>query len=72
VAWMAHVAVLGPGGGGIILLVVWGVRRLENRGSGDDDERPLAILQRRYAGGEIGPEEYERIRSDLLRDRAGR
>jgi uncharacterized membrane protein len=53
---------------GIILLLVWGVRRLEIRGSGANDEAPLAILQRRYASGEIGPEEYERIHSDLMRD----
>lgn len=33
------------------------------------NESPLAILQRRYAQGEIGHEEYERIRADLLRDR---
>jgi uncharacterized membrane protein len=55
---------------GIILLVVWGVRRLDNQASGADDETPLAILQRCYARGEIGSEEYKRIRSDLMRDRA--
>ena len=40
-------------------------------GSSDGEEKPLTILQRRYARGEIGPEEYERIRSDLLRDGGG-
>jgi putative membrane protein len=30
-------------------------------------ETPLAIAQRRYASGEIGRDEYERIREDLSR-----
>ena len=54
---------------GVTLLLVWGIRRLDASGRVGDDERPLALLQRRYARGEIGPEEYERIRADLLRDR---
>ena len=56
---------------GIVLLLVWGARRLGPRRARPEDE-PLATLQRRDARGEIGPEEYERIRSDLLRDRVGR
>ncbi|HKO89242.1 MAG TPA: SHOCT domain-containing protein [Burkholderiales bacterium] len=32
--------------------------------------RPMEILQRRYAAGEIGAEEYEERRATLLRDRA--
>ena len=40
-------------------------------GVNPSQEAPLAILQRRYARGEIGPDEYERIRSDLLRDGGG-
>ena len=53
---------------GVILLLIWGIRRLRERGIGVGAETPLAILQRRYARGEIGPEEYERIRADVLRD----
>ena len=41
---------------GVALLLVWGIRRLDVPGCADD-ERPLALLQRRYARGEIGPEE---------------
>jgi putative membrane protein len=63
---------------GIILLVIWLVRH-SSRGSNSSsagaratdnsgEEAPLAILKRRYARGEIGPEEYERIRADLLQD----
>ncbi len=56
---------------GIILLAVWAISRLagsdrlraSSAPSSPDD--PLAILQRRYAKGEITKEEYERIRSDL-------
>jgi putative membrane protein len=65
---------------GLILLAVWLVRRLSGPDAGSVGagagsvaaESPLAILQRRYAGGEIGREEYERVRADLLRDQASR
>jgi putative membrane protein len=57
---------------GIFLLLIWGIRRLGNQGMHATEEPPLTILQRRYARGEIGLEEYERIRSDLLRDGADR
>lgn len=53
---------------GVILLVTWAVRRLASQEDGAGAEAPLAILQRRYARGEIGREEYERIRGDLLSD----
>jgi putative membrane protein len=56
---------------GIILLAVWAVTRLTGRehgpssGTATTPEDPLVILQRRYARGEIGRDDYERIRSDL-------
>jgi len=62
---------------GAILLLVLLFRRSDGSTSGlatsagansSGQEMPLTILQRRYAGGEIGSEEYQRIRSDLLRD----
>lgn len=69
---------------GAVLLLVWIVRQLSgpehrqgissgigslnNPTNNTGQEAPLAILQRRYARGEIGPDEYECIRSDLLRD----
>ncbi len=57
---------------GGILLLTWSVRRVRNESRTTRDGVPLAILQRRYARGEIGSEEYERVRSDLLRDGGGR
>ncbi|MDQ6712975.1 MAG: SHOCT domain-containing protein [Candidatus Dormibacteraeota bacterium] len=56
---------------GIILFAVWAVTRLtssergQSSGTANSAEDPLVILQRRYARGEIGREDYERIRSDL-------
>ena len=58
---------------GIILLGVWAVTRLTGSERGRSDgpansaEDPLIILQRRYARGEIGRDDYERVRSDLER-----
>lgn len=57
---------------GVVLLLIWSVRRFRNRIPSAVDESPLTILQRRYARGELGPEEYARIREDLLRDRGER
>jgi putative membrane protein len=57
---------------GVILLVTWAVRRLASQETGAGAEAPLDILQRRYARGEIGREEYERVRGDLLSDRGTR
>lgn len=67
---------------GLILLGMWFVRQIDRRnsdvsngaraGAGVNEagaETPLAILQRRYAGGDISAEEYARIRADLLEDR---
>ena len=71
--WMP---MLGAGGGMMLLfalvpvallaLLVWAVRGQRSSPARGD---ALAILQRRYAAGEIQREEYERIRTDLLRDR---
>jgi uncharacterized membrane protein len=61
VSWLLVVA-------GIVLLLIRGIRRIGSRGMGAAEEPPLTIVQRRYARGEIGPEEYERIQADLLRD----
>ena len=49
--------------GGVIALVVWGVRQFTR-----DRERgrsPLDIARERLASGEITKEEFDRIRSDL-------
>jgi len=56
---------------GIILLAVWAIARFagserqRSSATSGSPEDPLAILQRRYARGEITREEYERIRADL-------
>lgn len=56
---------------GIIVLAVWAVTRLigsersRTSSPSSSPEDPLVILQRRYARGEIGRDDYERIRSDL-------
>jgi len=52
----------------LLVLAGWGILRLAQPTppaapvSPDD---PMAILNRRYAKGEIGREEFERIRSDI-------
>ncbi|MDQ6883356.1 MAG: SHOCT domain-containing protein [Candidatus Dormibacteraeota bacterium] len=55
---------------GIVLLAAWVTARLWRRSEPQPvtaarGEDPLTILQRRYAGGEITKEDFERIRRDL-------
>ena len=57
---------------GIVLLVVWAVRRLSSSGQGHSlassspqGQTPREILQIRYARGEITREEYQQMLSDL-------
>ncbi len=51
-------------------LVIWGIVALvrgENLGSRQpEDDRPLDVLQRRLARGEISVEEYEELRDALI------
>ena len=53
----------------IIALVVWGARRLAERGasgSGTSDRRdPVDIAKERYARGDISKEEFDQIKKDL-------
>jgi uncharacterized membrane protein len=64
-SWLAIVA-------GIVLLVIWAARALTNRPvmlsspTAPAAESPLDILSRRFAMGEITPDEFERSRG-LLR-----
>ena len=55
--------------GGIIALIVWGVKKLTERsgaGTGVSEQRsPLDIAKERYAKGEIAKEEFERLKKDL-------
>jgi putative membrane protein len=61
---------------GIVLLGVWLVRQVwPGRASASPPpsaDSPLTILQRRYASGELGADDYERMRSQLLRDHEAR
>lgn len=44
---------------GAVFLVIWAVQRFSAGGSGKVGESALDILNKRYARGEIGREEYE-------------
>ena len=48
---------------GIVVLVQWLLGGASRRAAGD---RPLDILQERYARGEINKEEFEQKKRDLL------
>ena len=48
----------------ILALVAWVVDRAGERGEGRQDSA-LEILKRRYARGELSPDEYARMRKDL-------
>lgn len=56
---------------GICLVLMWAVRSLGGRSMGHadrgtaDEGTPLAILERRYARGELTDEQYEMMRSRL-------
>ena len=54
-------------GGPLVLIIIVGVAFYYfNRRSGDTDApTPRAILDRRYAAGEITKEQYEQMKSDL-------
>ena len=59
---------------GLIALVVWAVSSLTRSGMSRERERPndagsapLEILERRYAGGELSDEQFERMRRQLQR-----
>lgn len=53
---------------GIVLLIVWLVRQSGSRSGGSDDreETALDILKKRYAKGEIGKEEFEQMKRELV------
>jgi len=50
---------------GIVLLVVWVVKRFTNNNSSLNVQTPKEILQTRYARGEITREQYQQIVTDL-------
>ena len=65
---------MGPGWGGLVMLLIWLAavagavvlaRWLLRRDSTLPDDRALALLNERYARGEIGRDEYLQKRQDL-------
>lgn len=51
----------------IAVLIAWVIRSGGGAPSADKPDVPLTILQRRYARGDLGTEEYERIRATLTK-----
>jgi len=65
---------MGPGWGGLIMLLIWLAavvgaivlaRWLLRRDNSAPEDRSLALLNERYARGEIGRDEYLQRRQDL-------
>ncbi|MDQ3460903.1 MAG: SHOCT domain-containing protein [Deinococcota bacterium] len=50
---------------GVMAFVVWLVHVLFPQGPTSQHEDALELAKHRYASGEIGKEEFDRIRSDL-------
>lgn len=50
---------------GIVLLVVWAVKRFTGNNSSPTSQSPREILQARYARGELTREQYQQMLSDL-------
>jgi putative membrane protein len=50
---------------GIVVLIVWAVKRFTNGSPTQNAQTPREILQARYAGGEITREQYQQILQDL-------
>ena len=51
--------------GGLIALIVWGIKKLTERGDSTPKRNPLDTAKERYAKGEISGEEFEQLRRDL-------
>ena len=51
--------------GGVIVLVIWAVKKLSQRGGGGESRGALDILKERYARGEINKEQFEQMKKDL-------
>jgi len=51
--------------GGLIALIVWGIKKLTERGDTASKHDPLDVAKGRYARGELSREEFEQIILDL-------
>jgi putative membrane protein len=49
----------------VIVLIVWGIKKLSERSGGNGGSSALDIARERYARGEISHEEFEKIRKNL-------
>lgn len=50
----------------LVLLIAWGIQWARKSGVGHVEESALDILKKRYARGEIGKEEFEEKKRDLM------
>jgi putative membrane protein len=50
---------------GIVILIVWAVRRFSGGASSAGGQTPREILQTRYARGEITRDQYQQMMKDL-------
>ncbi len=50
---------------GVILLVVWGARRIAGCGSASHEHSALDTARERYARGELTREQFEQFKRDL-------
>lgn len=61
--WLVDLAVMVLFWGGLIALVIWGLRSFTSARRAPDSA--LEVLRRRFAAGEITHDEYEKTRSAL-------
>ena len=52
--------------GGLIALIVWGIKKLTERDGSARKRDALDIAKERYAKGEISREEFEQLKKDLV------
>ena len=51
--------------GGLIALIVWGIKRISSGSNSSSGRNPLDIVKERYAKGEITREEFEHLKREL-------
>jgi len=51
--------------GSLIAIIVWGIKKLTERGGTATRSDPLDVVKKRYASGELSREEFEQIKKDL-------
>ena len=70
--WTPFVGAMGLSGllvmGVLIALPLYLLFALAGRGGSADEERPLSVLRKRYARGELSDDEFERRRERLERE----